>query len=430
LSFYYNQVTRYKDFTAPLSGLVISSSHNVTQVVPIFDGRVHVSNSKRISIGGSHHNELLSKSLNLRYPVHKAKLTHQVVQEIQEKHTACALNYSDQLKFFEREYETESKKILEVETLKRKLLYEGSAALNAKLDEPKINESTLKVYRSSVDYANSKLEDDPVQQDRLVQLEWTKVDQPTEEDKKKKEAMRKEQGHRLREINLKKREEKQKKLSKELFQIEPFENEHLEEEKLKELGHKSMEEMLERLEYLREKLGITPKEEKKDEDKWPLINIDDAELDDDQRKMKRIQKMQKSSYIKRMEKRKKDEAEKQRIDKMKTEDPESYIKNLYAKRKTIYKRIELRKEKKEQMSKRDGFKRKMKTIAQIGAINDETKNKKKEDSEEDDFGINDDDWQLYKTIAKPGYEEDDEVEDLQALDDINEKIAEVDANYN
>mmetsp|Transcript_11409 Transcript_11409/g.12954 ORF Transcript_11409/g.12954 Transcript_11409/m.12954 type:complete len:181 (+) Transcript_11409:1099-1641(+) len=180
--------------------------------------------------------------------------------------------------------------------------------------------------------------------------------------------MRKEQGQRLREINLKKKEEKRKKMSKELSQLEAHEdNKTLNEDKAKlaELGFKTMEEMLERVEFLREKLGVVAKEEKKEEEKWPLIGVDDGELDEEQRKMKRIQKMQKSSWVKRMEKRKKDEAEKLKIEKMKNEDPQSYLKNLYAKRRVIYKRIEEKKERKEQMNNRDGFKRKMKAFNKI-----------------------------------------------------------------
>jgi actin-related protein 5 len=50
LSFYYNQVTRKtsEGNAAPLTGLVISSSHWVTHVVPIIEGRMHVNRSKRI----------------------------------------------------------------------------------------------------------------------------------------------------------------------------------------------------------------------------------------------------------------------------------------------------------------------------------------------------------------------------------------------
>lgn len=43
--------------------------------------------------------------------------------------------------------------------------------------------------------------------------------------------------------------------------------------------------------------------------------------------------------------------------------------------------------------------------------------------------MNEEDWQVYKTIAKPGYEEDNEEEDVQALEEINEQIAEIDPNF-
>ena len=48
----------------------------------------------------------------------------------------------------------------------------------------------------------------------------------------------------------------------------------------------------------------TKDDERFDEDKrWPLINIPDEDLPDDQLKMKRIQKMHRSAYVTRLEKR-------------------------------------------------------------------------------------------------------------------------------
>ena len=57
------------------------------------------------------------------------------------------------------------------------------------------------------------------------------------------------------------------------------------------------------------------------------------------------------------------------------------------------------------------------------------KTKNKDQDDEDNFGMNEEDWQVYKTIAKPGYEEDNEEEDVQALEEINEQIAEIDPNF-
>jgi hypothetical protein len=50
---------------------------------------------------------------------------------------------------------------------------------------------------------NSLLESDDALPDRIIQLDWSPQEKPSEEEIKRKEAMRKEQGQRLREINLK-----------------------------------------------------------------------------------------------------------------------------------------------------------------------------------------------------------------------------------
>ena len=122
-------------------------------------------------------------------------------------------------------------------------------------------------------------------------------------------------------------------MTKELNELEQYENDRTIDDntqRLKKLGFKSFDELLDKIESLREKLGINDKSEKDEgEDKWNLINIDDADLDDEQRKLKRIQKMQKSSYLKRMEKRIKIEAEKQRLEKLKQDDPQGYLNDLY-----------------------------------------------------------------------------------------------------
>jgi hypothetical protein len=243
--------------------------------------------------------------LGLRYPGLKTHFTEEFIKDIQHTKTAIATNYSEQLRYFEEEYEKDVKNHREMERQKRQRLLEGTLPI----EEEKVIEEkkdTLKTYRNAVDWSNQNHQTD-IMQDEIIQLDWTPVAQPTQEELKRKEDQRREQGQRLREINLKKREEKRKKMVKELATLEPYEdNKELQNDssKLKDLGFSSMEDLLEKIEFLREKLGITAKEEKKEEEKWPFLSIDDSQLDEDQKKTKRIQKMQKSSYLKRMEKRK------------------------------------------------------------------------------------------------------------------------------
>lgn len=98
LSFYYNAQLRDEDLFSPggTSGLIISSSYQASHVIPIFDGQVSLENTKRLPIGGFHHNELLNKSLNLKYTQHKTSLSQpDTIQYIMENHTHCATNYRE-----------------------------------------------------------------------------------------------------------------------------------------------------------------------------------------------------------------------------------------------------------------------------------------------------------------------------------------------
>jgi actin-related protein 5 len=76
LAFYYNLAKRDEDVfsAAHSSGLIISSSYQASHVIPILNGSVHMEGTKRLSLGGSHHFELLSKTLTLKYAQHKTTL--------------------------------------------------------------------------------------------------------------------------------------------------------------------------------------------------------------------------------------------------------------------------------------------------------------------------------------------------------------------
>lgn len=88
LSFYYNASNRDENVLANTSGLIISSSNSASHIIPIFDGAVSQENTKRLPLGGSHHFELMTKSLNLKYAQHKNNLQSQdVIQYIMENHT-------------------------------------------------------------------------------------------------------------------------------------------------------------------------------------------------------------------------------------------------------------------------------------------------------------------------------------------------------
>ena len=61
------------------SGIIIDSSHNATHVIPVLNEQWQLPMTKRLGLGGFHHSDLLSKSLNLKYPQLKSQLTGDVV---------------------------------------------------------------------------------------------------------------------------------------------------------------------------------------------------------------------------------------------------------------------------------------------------------------------------------------------------------------
>ena len=79
---YHNDI-KYRE-TEPYNAMIISSSYQSTHVVPIIEGKIEVEKSRRISIGSDHCRDLLMKSLHLKYPELKLKLTNELVQYIQE----------------------------------------------------------------------------------------------------------------------------------------------------------------------------------------------------------------------------------------------------------------------------------------------------------------------------------------------------------
>ena len=83
-----------------------------------------------------------------------------------------------------------------------------------------------------------------------------------------------------------------------------------------------------------------------------MLDIADEFLTQEQLKQKRIQKMQKTAGMMREEKKQQMKQERDKIDELKSSDPDAYLKSLYDKRKEVLDRMAERARRKEQFSKR------------------------------------------------------------------------------
>ena len=428
--------------------LIISSSYQTTHIVPILQGRINLDKTRRIGVGGYHANELLTKSFHLKYPDLRPKFTNEVVQEIQEKYTMCAKNYHSQLGLLENVFKYDQEKLKEEERKRMfgslEMYNKAYAKENEKINLLEKKYKHLKTYKNSVEYNNEILgldEDGPDLINDLIFLEWPHAGNEivlTEEELKKKQEIRKEQSKRLREIMQKKREENFRNLEKEIEELERIsqmkdsDKYHFEEAILNK-GFTNADELHKRIHKIYTKLNFDKEgkeEEKFDEEKrWPFLNIPDEDLTEDQIKMKRIQKMQRNAYLSRLEKREIIKKEKEKIEEFKQKSPETFLISLYRKKKELIDRLENYKQiRKDLTSRRSGMNQKrMMVLAELGRDN-EQKGKKKNENAKDDFGMNDEDWEVYRGISRHNLSEDEE-EDQQQLNEVEAQIIEIDPNY-
>ena len=166
-----------------------------------------------------------------------------------------------------------------------------------KLDESQ--QRTLKIYKNRTSYRNATRYDDSDEvinkEDIVVQFPWTPTEPMTEDEVKKNQEKRKQAADKLREIMKKKKEEKIQKMKEELADLESLDSFLQVKDMLgfkEELEHRGMEtneDYDKRVKFLKVKLGLMePEEEKKDEDKFNLLDTADDLLSADQLKQKRI----------------------------------------------------------------------------------------------------------------------------------------------
>lgn len=80
---------------------------------------------------------------------------------------------------------------------------------------------------------------------------------------------------------------------------------------------------------MQKKLGLIVDEPEEKDAKFNLVDIADEYLNAEQIKKKRIQKMHHKAAQNREERKRKQEEEKLRIEELRKQDPEKYLKNLH-----------------------------------------------------------------------------------------------------
>ncbi|CAG8744053.1 1970_t:CDS:10, partial [Acaulospora morrowiae] len=299
-------------------GIIISSGHTTTHVIPVVDGRGVLEQTKRISYGGLTSTDYMLKLMQLKYPTFPTKMTVNQAQYLVHNYTYVAEDYF----------------------------------------------SELKEYANPTSFA---------ERDRIIQFPYIPpANEKTEEELARAEERKQEQARRLKEQAARLREKKLRELEATLssymelktskpsirkseFMARLKENRISDEAELDELIQKT-EKSVQRA---RNKLLGIDEVEIKEEPTFPLVDIPDDQLNDAEKKEKKKQIAAKSLHESRQRQReakelvrRQHEAEERMEEQKRQTDFEGWLSELKRNYQTQLEKVKSIKRKKEQLSDR------------------------------------------------------------------------------
>lgn len=369
-------------------GIIIDCGYQTTHILPVLDGRLDAANCRRLNIGGAHADFFMQRLLQLKYPGHLAAITLSRAEELQRGHTFYSSDYLQELNRW------------------------------AGLDYYK-----KQVHRFQLPFAP---------------LPGSQVN--AEQQKERREH----QIQRLKEANKRRRMEKLREDEEELQRLMSVQDLMMEEEEdtfataLHNAGFKRLEDLQAAVDKLTlsvqraqaKVLGIEPPplETETKESSFPLLDIPDEMLTPDQLEVKKRQRILKSAQLGRAraqalqrEKRQKELEDERRLEYRRRSDFQGWLLEVRTKRQRILDARNARRQKKTNMAKRGTLasQQRMRIISQLAA-----QNKKKDDN----FGQNDEDWEVYKEINPEHGTSDSEAED-EKLEELETMLKEHDPEF-
>ena len=168
--------------------------------------------------------------------------------------------------------------------------------------------------------------------------------------------------------------------------------------------------MKKKIRDLEVKLNI--KNTEAEQKKFAFLEIPDSELAPDKLRLKRLQEYQKQAQEKRQQKLLEKEEQERKMKQLREENPEKYISELKNRYSHLSGKIKEAQRIKTELSTRNSSLNRKRLQNMVQLV---------EDDRSDDFGDNEDDWQLYKTG-----EDSDRQSELEA---IEEELRDVDPSW-
>ncbi|KAJ7630374.1 chromatin remodeling complex subunit [Roridomyces roridus] len=385
----------YQNNSPSADGLVLSFNTASTSVIPILDGKGILSHAKRIPWGAAQSADYLLKLIQLKYTNFPTRVTSAQSQWMLHNLCEFAPDYTSLLR---------------------------------SLNSP----DALRAV------------------DRIVQFPFSAQvqEEKTPEELERIAERRREQGRKLQEMAAKMRTEKL--LQKEtdlqyLLNLREGKAEDTKREwtyKLQTEGFdddSGLDDAIKKLESdlkkARKKEAAADGEDA-EEPSFPLVDVPDADLDEDGLKEKKKQKLLKAGFEARARARKEKEREKEERDKEDRKEEEErqgdlggWVRKMRNEQEVLMTRIKDRGRRKAALSDRKSAaaQARMKNIASLAA-DDRLPKKKRKGGGEDTFGANDADWAIYRKINTAAPSSDEE-EDMSQLAMIEQKLLAHDPSF-
>ncbi|OSX68099.1 hypothetical protein POSPLADRAFT_1128328 [Postia placenta MAD-698-R-SB12] len=396
MSFYYNNLPSPP---VPFSsdGLVVSFNTASTSVIPVLNGKGLMSHAKRIPWGASQATDYLLKLIQLKYPTFPTRVTTMQTNWMLQNFCEFSIDYPGLLR---------------------------------RLKDP------LSMRAS----------------ERILQFPFTlpTIEEKTEEELARIAERKREQGRKLQEIAAKARQEKLAQKENDLQHMLSLRERRDEESKkewavrntLQEEGFDDDAELDSAIKKLENDLK---KVRKKDADgdeledeppSFPLLDVPDADLEEDQLKEKRKQRLMKAGYearerAKREKEREREEreAEERREVEERERDLAGWASKLKKEQEAIMNKIKERNRRRAALNDRKSAaaQARMKSIANLAA-DDRVPKKRRKGGGEDLFGADDADWAIYRKINNAAPSSDEE-EDMVTLQAVEQKLLQHDPSF-
>lgn len=391
------------------TGLVLSSSHSSTHLIPVFDSKPAFSSVSRLNWGGSNAAEYLSKLLKLKYPAFPDRTTDTQIQKMMWDH--C---------YVSQEYDAELAGYLDWDGLENR-----DRVVQYPYSEPVVVEkSTEEIDR----IAERKKESGRRLQEQAAKMRLEKLVRKEEELAYYKELQQKIQNALKKDV-------------KKLLDADDLRDEGQLDRMIRDL-EKSVQ-------WARQKdLGTSSGNEPADgeEASFPLVDVPDEELDEAGIRDKRHQRLMKSNHEARMRAKAEKENERLRLEeetRLDQEKREHHLDEWIADRRAEYDTL------KQRMKERDRFKidktnrkslasqMRMKTLANLASEGGGSKKRRRGgtggDDNDDTFGANDEDWKVYRTVATGADAASDDEDAEQNLDaavlNLEEQLLKYDSEF-